>query len=135
MNNRILRYILMKKEKEMGVSLEPEQEKFYNEMELAYNNDASVKNQIDRLLGADSLKSTYDIMFNNNQAKEENIVPFVPDTKEEIAKVVELPSVPEPDDTGRQLVKRAGFVDALLMALVTGFIGGIATSILFILVK
>ena len=36
-NNRIMRYLLIKKEKEMGVTLDASQQAFYDEMELAYN--------------------------------------------------------------------------------------------------
>ncbi len=146
---RLMRYLLMKREVLMGNSLEQSQMKFYNDMESIYNTDPIFKSQIDMLIGADSMRKTNQIL--SGKYKEEKFTPYV-EEKEPVNNIVELKNPLEYDtevsgggeiapaqaESSKVLVKvassrKAGYVDALLMALVTGFIGGVATTILFIL--
>jgi hypothetical protein len=141
---KLMRYLLMKKEISMGLKLEPYQEKFFNEMETIYNSDPTVKAQIDLLISADSMRKTNQILSGNyHQEKftpyvDEKVVPInqsvLPDT--EVSGGGEI--APSQAETSKVLVKvassrKAGFVDALVMALVTGFVGGVATTVIFIL--
>lgn len=140
-NQRLMRYLLMKKEVSMGNQLDQEQLKYYNQIENIYNSDAGFKEKIDLLLSADSMRKTNQILSGNY--KQEKITPYVENPVQntsveydtEVSGGGEI--APAQAETSKVLVKvqnrKAGYVDALLMALVTGFIGGVATTILFIL--
>lgn len=140
-NQRLMRYLLMKREVLMGNQLDQEQLKYYNQIENIYNSDEGFKEKIDLLLSADSMRKTNQILSGNY--KQEKITPYVESSDQNIP--VEYDTevsgggeiAPAQAETSKVLVKvqnkKAGYVDALLMALVTGFIGGVATTILFIL--
>ena len=134
MNNKLLDYVLMKKEIEMGNKLNQEQEAKFKQMDAVYNSDETIKNEIDKLLNASSLNQAYDILSGKY-------------IEEPVQKVVETEPILNNDNQGGESItneqekvlvlsnnKRAGFADALIMALVTGFVGGIATTILFMLI-
>ncbi len=130
--NILLRYVLIKKEVEMGNEIAEENKDFYNKMNMVYNNDPEVKKQIDMLVGAKSLRNAYDII--SGRKIEEPV-------KEPVCEASDIPSGGEAITNNLEkqkvlvLTKKAGFADALIMALVTGFIGGIATAILFMMIK
>ena len=130
--NILLRYVLIKKEVEMGNEIAEENKDFYNKMNMVYNNDPEVKKQIDMLVGAKSLRNAYDII--SGRKIEEPV-------KEPVSEVSDIPSGGEAITNNLEkqkvlvLTKKAGFADAIIMALVTGFIGGIATAILFMMIK
>ena len=135
MNNKLLDFVLMKKELEMGNKLTQEQEAKYKQIETVYNSDESIKKEIDKLLNADSLKQAYDII--SGKVIEQPVV----QEKVEIEPVLNNDNqggTPMTNEQQKVLVlsnnKKAGFADALIMALVTGFVGGLATSILFMLI-
>ncbi len=140
-NQRLMRYLLMKREVLMGNQLDQEQLKYYNQIENIYNSDEGFKEKIDLLLSADSMRKTNQILSGNY--KQEKITPYVENSVQntsveydtEVSGGGEI--APAQAETSKVLVKvqnkKAGYVDALLMALVTGFIGGVATTILFIL--
>lgn len=140
-NQRLMRYLLMKREVLMGNQLDQEQLKYYNQIENIYNSDAGFKEKIDLLLSADSMRKTNQILSGNY--KQEKITPYVenPIQNTSVEYDTEVSGggeiAPAQAETSKVLVKvqnrKAGYVDALLMALVTGFIGGVATTILFIL--
>ena len=142
---KIMRYLLMKKEKEMGTKLEPYQEKFFNEMEALCNSDEEIKRQINALLNVGSVQNINQML--SGTYKEKEFTPYVEE------KIIPMPRPIEYDtevpggsemampqaETSKVLVKtasnrKAGFIDALVMALITGFVGGVATTILFILI-
>ena len=138
---KLFRYILMKREKEMGVSLDEEQLNFFNEMENIINSDSVVKNQIDILLNTTSMQQMNRTLKKGYIEQSNNIV----ELKEEVDDIVTEPEggasiAPASTEMGTQLTlkpntsRKAGFVDGLVMALVTGFVGGVATTILFILI-
>ena len=136
---KLMRYVLMKKEKEMGIELEKDQVEFFNEMEKVYNSDPILKEQINSLVNASSMRDANNILAGNN--KKEAFTPYVEDN----IKPVDIDNevlgggeiAPTQAETSKVLVKtqnrKAGYVDALVMALVTGFVGGAATTVLFIL--
>ena len=132
-NTELLRYVLMKKEREMGQTLDEEQERLYNKIEKVCSIDSNIKNEINLLLNSDSLRNTYDILDGkvSVQPQTEKTNDVIINKVENIENIV---TNKDSDDGDRQLVKKAGFVDALVMALVTGFVGGVATTILFILI-
>lgn len=151
-NQRLMRYLLMKREVLMGNTLDSDELKFYNEIEAIYNNEPGFKSKIDLLLNADSMRKTNQILTGNY--KEEKFTPYVEenDSKDIKENAIELPKPVEYDtevsggseiapsqaESSKVLVKvttskKAGYVDALVMALVTGFLGGVTTTILFIL--
>lgn len=149
---KLLRYILMKREIEMGMALEEDQLDFFNKMENIINSDDELQRKINMLLNTDSMQKMNNIMKNGYVEEQPNIE-FEskieqPNNAVEFRSKVEIP-VTEPEggtsiapaaaEMGNQLVlrpntsRKAGFIDALVMALVTGFVGGVATTILFIL--
>ena len=142
-NKRLMRYLLMKREVLMGNTLDNDQLKFYNEIESIYKSDNGFKEKIDLLLSADSMRKTNQIL--SGKYKEEKFTPYVEEKIVEFPKQVEYDTevsgggeiAPQQAETSKVLIKaasrKAGYVDALVMALVTGFVGGLATTILFIL--
>ncbi|MBP3766095.1 MAG: hypothetical protein J6G98_02835 [Bacilli bacterium] len=136
---KLMRYVLMKKEKEMGIELEKEQVEFFNEMEKVYNSDPILKEQINSLVNASSMRDANNILAGNN--KKEAFTPYVEDNIKPVDIDNEVSGggeiAPTQAETSKVLVKtqnrKAGYVDAFVMALVTGFVGGVATTVLFIL--
>ena len=135
MNNKLLDFVLMKKELEMGNKLNQEQETKFKQLETVYNSDDTIKKEIDKLLNADSLNQAYDILA--GKVIEKPVIQQAPVT-ETILNSDNQGGTSMTNEQQKVLVlsnnKRAGFADALIMALVTGFVGGIATSILFMLI-
>ena len=134
MNNKLLDFVLMKKELEMGNKLNQEQETKFKQLETVYNSDDTIKKEIDKLLNADSLNQAYDILAGKVI---EPVIQQAPVT-ETILNSDNQGGTSMTNEQQKVLVlsnnKRAGFADALIMALVTGFVGGIATTILFMLI-
>lgn len=136
---KLMRYVLMKKEKEMGIELEKDQVEFFNEIEKVYNSDPILKEQINSLVNASSMRDANNILAGNN--KKEAFTPYVEDNTKPVDIDNEVSGggeiAPTQAETSKVLVKvqnrKAGYVDALVMALVTGFVGGAATTVLFIL--
>lgn len=135
MNNKLLDFVLMKKELEMGNKLNQEQENKFKQLETVYNSDDTIKKEIDKLLNADSLNQAYDILA--GKVIEKPVIQQAPVT-ETILNSDNQGGTSMTNEQQKVLVlsnnKRAGFADALIMALVTGFVGGIATTILFMLI-
>ena len=135
MNNKLLDFVLMKKELEMGNKLNQEQETKFKQLETVYNSDDTIKQEIDKLLNADSLNQAYDILA--GKVIEKPVIQQAPVT-ETILNSDNQGGTSMTNEQQKVLVlsnnKRAGFADALIMALVTGFVGGIATTILFMLI-
>lgn len=135
MNNKLLDFVLMKKELEMGNKLNQEQETKFKQLETVYNSDDTIKKEIDKLLNADSLNQAYDILA--GKVIEKPVIQQAPVT-ETILNSDNQGGTSMTNEQQKVLVlsnnKRAGFADALIMALVTGFVGGIATTILFMLI-
>lgn len=135
MNNKLLDFVLMKKEVEMGNKLNQEQETKFKQLETVYNSDDTIKQEIDKLLNADSLNQAYDILA--GKVIEKPVIQQAPVT-ETILNSDNQGGTSMTNEQQKVLVlsnnKRAGFADALIMALVTGFVGGIATTILFMLI-
>lgn len=117
MSNQYERYALIKKQLEMDPDFVTEEQKqFLIEMDKLLNDIE--KNKLDKIMNA---KSSLEM-----KCIEKNIPSEVLNTNQNIQ---------TDEEPGRQFVKKAGFVDALIMALVTGFVGGVATTILFIMMK
>ena len=144
-NQKLMRYLLMKREVLMGNTLDSDQLKFFNEIDSIYNKEENFKTKIDMLLSADSMRKTNQILSGNY--KEEKFTPYVEEkvvpinqpvvTDNEVQGGGEI--APAQAENAKVLVKtatsrKAGYVDALVMALVTGFIGGVATTVLYILI-
>ncbi len=117
MNRQYEKYTLIKRQLEMDPEFVTEEQKqFLIEMDNLLND--SEKDKLDKITSA---KSSLEM-----RCIERNI-------PEEFLKTNQ--SIQVDEEPGRQFVKKAGFADALIMALVTGFVGGIATTILFIMMN
>lgn len=118
--DEIKRYVLILREEEMdnNYKLSDEQIALVKKVEREMIENKNTKEKIDKILVSKSNNEINHIQ----QGKEYINEPIVANV--------------ENMNGGRQLVyKKAGFVDALVMALVTGFVGGMATTILFMLIK
>lgn len=129
------RYILMLREEEMNnnYKLSEEQIALINKVNGQIKTDPKLKAKLDRMLNARSNREI-NAIENGIEVKETKAVDFVPQ-KEEVVEENKVVSFQE--KKGKQLVltnnRRAGYIDALVMALVTGFVGGIATTILLMM--
>jgi hypothetical protein len=125
-----LRYILILKEEAMenNYELSPEQIKLIKKVEAAKIEDISLNNKINQMINAKSINEMNMIWYGIK----------VNDTSSEAIAEPPINSSPE-GGAGKQYVltsnKRAGFVDAMIMALVTGFVSGMAISVLFLMMS
>ena len=140
-SEELLRYVRLKREKEMGVILNDNENEFLSKIDKVYNSDSEIKKSIDMLLDTNSLRDAYNVLDGNLEVSNE--LPSVEQVEKnmmnntsQIDDVV-IPNrvqIPDVEDGGRQFTKRAGFIDVLILSLVTGFIGGVATTILFMMI-
>lgn len=122
--NQLKRYILILREEEMNnnYKLREDQIKFLEKMAKDLKENPELKEELNRMLSA-----------KNNQEMN--------GFHEEISSIEVASGTGKKEETiaSKQYVlknqKRAGYVDALVMALVTGFVGGISTTILLMLCK
>ena len=125
-----VRYILMLKEEAMenNYTLLPEQIELNKKVNKAMIEDINLKNKISQMCNANSISEMNMIWYGIKRAT---------DNKSEIIQNPPITSSPEGGE-GKQYVltsKKAGFVDAMIMALITGFVSGMAISILFLMIS
>lgn len=122
--DQLKRYILILREEEMNnnYKLREDQVKFLEKMTKELKENPELKEELNRMLSAKNNRemngfqeevSTTEVASGTSK-KEENI-----SSKQYVLKNQ----------------KKAGYVDALVMALVTGFVGGISTTILLMMCK
>lgn len=122
--DQLKRYILILREEEMNnnYKLREDQVKFLEKMTKELKENPELKEELNRMLSAKNNRemngfqeevSTTEVASGTSK-KEENI-----SSKQYVLKNQ----------------KKAGYVDALVMALVTGFVGGILTTILLMMCK
>lgn len=122
--DQLKRYILILREEEMNnnYKLREDQVKFLEKMTKELNENPELKEELNRMISAKNNRemngfqeevSTTEVASGTSK-KEENI-----SSKQYVLKNQ----------------KKAGYVDALVMALVTGFVGGISTTILLMMCK
>ena len=130
--NDVEKYILMRKEIEMGNSIPEEEKPFFNKMNGYYETDLEFKNMIDMTLVATNRKDV-NAIINGTKNVDESQTILIPVS--EIMNANEEVTPPSGGDAkGNQKVKsRNGYADALILALVSGFIFGTAATVLFIL--
>lgn len=142
--DEMYRYVLLLREEEMGnnYKLSPEQVHLIKKIETSLKDTPDLKEKLDSMAKASSMSEIYEIYSGKkievkelNITKKENVVTFEQQKLEN--KAINLQTQSE---GGRQYTKvpankKAGYIDALVMALVTGFIGGIATTIIFMMIK
>lgn len=123
-NQELERYILTIREEEMGndYRLDESQVKLISKVNQALKENPNLRNKITQLLQSSS-------------KREMNAIQQGREYKPEQPTVTKIESL----TTNKVLVlknqKRAGYVDALVMALVTGFMGGLSTAILWMMIK
>lgn len=128
-----VRYILMLKEEAMenNYTLLPEQIELNKKVNKAIIEDINLKNKISQMCNANSISEMNMIWYgikkqDSNRDNQSEIVPDSP-----VSSSVE-------GGEGKQYVltsKKAGFVDAMIMALITGFVSGMAISVLFLMIS
>jgi len=134
--DEMTRYILMLKEEAMenNYKLSDAQITLTKKVNTALKNNPKLKEKQDKMLNAGSLSEMHMIWYGRKNAiveeKEDIIqIPVVENTEVSI----------EQQEKGRQYTlvnnKKAGFADALIMALVTGFVSGSFTTILLLMIK
>ena len=122
--DQLKRYILILREEEMNnnYKLREDQVKFLEKMTKELKENPELKEELNRMLSAKNNRemngfqeevSTTEVASGTSK-KEENI-----SSKQYVLKNQ----------------KKAGYVDALVMALVSGFVGGISTTILLMMCK
>ncbi len=122
--DQLKRYILILREEEMNnnYKLREDQVKFLEKMTKELKENPKLKEELNRMISAKNNRemngfqeevSTTEVASGTSK-KEENI-----SSKQYVLKNQ----------------KKAGYVDALVMALVTGFVGGISTTILLMMCK
>lgn len=123
-NQELERYVLTIREEEMGndYRLDESQVKLISKVNQALKENPNLRNKITQLLQSSS-------------KREMNAIQQGREYKPEQPTVTKIESL----TTNKVLVlknqKRAGYVDALVMALVTGFMGGLSTAILWMMIK
>ena len=149
--NNIEKFVLMLKEKEMGNEIPSDELEFFNKMNEYYNTDFEFKNLVDLTMAATS-KRELDSIINGDleENNDETIKIPTAEIKEALKQeTVSMPYIPRDDTpqggtakaqeepakvlTLKKPSARAGYADVLTLSLVSGFILGTATTILFIL--
>lgn len=142
--DEMVRYILMLKEEEMenNYKLTDSQIALNNKVREALKNNPDFRAKFSKMVQAGSLSEMQLIWIGREKtATVQNEIPVV---SEETMDLNSLQNdVQESLEKGKQYVlekgksikddKRAGYVDALVMALVTGFVGGISTAIIMMM--
>lgn len=123
-NQELERYILTIREEEMGndYRLDESQVKLISKVNQALKENPNLRNKITQLLQSSS-------------KREMNAIQQGREYKSEQPTVTNIDSLPSKKVLVLKDQKRAGYVDALVMALVTGFMGGLSTAILWMMIK
>ena len=123
-NQELERYILTIREEEMGndYRLDESQVKLISKVNQALKENPNLRNKITQLLQSSS-------------KREMNAIQQGREYKPEQPTVTNIDSLPSKKVLVLKDQKRAGYVDALVMALVTGFMGGLSTAILWMMIK
>lgn len=123
-NQELERYILTIREEEMGndYRLDESQVKLISKVNQALKENPNLRNKITRLLQSSS-------------KREMNAIQQGREYKPEQPTVTNIDSLTSKKVLVLKDQKRAGYVDALVMALVTGFMGGLSTAILWMMIK
>ncbi len=123
-NQELERYILTIREEEMGndYRLDESQVKLISKVNQALKENPNLRNKITRLLQSSS-------------KREMNAIQQGREYKSEQPTVTNIDSLTSKKVLVLKDQKRAGYVDALVMALVTGFMGGLSTAILWMMIK
>ena len=132
----IKNYILIVREEELGnnYKLSEEQLKTITKINNRVKNDPLFKQKLDRLLAAKDFNELSSIWYDMPMV-ETNVdtdgIEIIGDTEPITSD--DTSSSEEKDK--QKVLSKAGFVDAFVMALVTGFMGGIATMVVIILLR
>ena len=123
-NQELERYILTIREEEMGndYRLDESQVKLISKVNQALKENPNLRNKITQLLQSSS-------------KREMNAIQQGREYKPEQPTVTNIDSLTSKKVLVLKDQKRAGYVDALVMALVTGFMGGLSTAILWMMIK
>lgn len=129
MNNLdLMNYVLIKRELEMGSKKEltEKEQILVNKIDRICELDEYIKNKIDSLMSTNNISSARKVIA----TKMEKELPKRQIVEEPV--VLEKPKVytlKKPIN-----INKAGFADALIMALVSGFVSGIAVTILYMMI-
>ena len=123
-NQELERYVLTIREEEMGndYRLDESQVKLISKVNQALKESPNLRNKITQLLQSSS-------------KREMNAIQQGREYKPEQPTVTNIDSLTSKKVLVLKDQKRAGYVDALVMALVTGFMGGLSTAILWMMIK
>jgi hypothetical protein len=123
-NQELERYVLTIREEEMGndYRLDESQVKLISKVNQALKENPNLRNKITQLLQSSS-------------KREMNAIQQGREYKPEQPTVTNIDSLTSKKVLVLKDQKRAGYVDALVMALVTGFMGGLSTAILWMMIK
>jgi hypothetical protein len=123
-NQELERYVLTIREEEMGndYRLDESQVKLISKVNQALKENPNLRNKITQLLQSSS-------------KREMNAIQQGREYKPEQPTVTNIDSLTSKKVLVLKNQKRAGYVDALVMALVTGFMGGLSTAILWMMIK
>ena len=123
-NKELERYVLTIREEEMGndYRLDESQVKLISKVNQALKENPNLRNKITQLLQSSS-------------KREMNAIQQGREYKPEQPTVTNIDSLTSKKVLVLKDQKRAGYVDALVMALVTGFMGGLSTAILWMMIK
>lgn len=123
-NQELERYVLTIREEEMGndYRLDESQVKLISKVNQALKENPNLRNKITQLLQSSS-------------KREMNAIQQGREYKSEQPTVTNIDSLTSKKVLVLKDQKRAGYVDALVMALVTGFMGGLSTAILWMMIK
>ena len=123
-------YILILREEELGnnYQLSEKQLKIVTKINNRIKNDPMFKQKLDRMMAAQDFNELSSIWYDMPMV--ETVVDD--DGIEIIGENDNNDSATEEKDK-QYVLSKAGFVDAFVMALVTGFVGGIATMVVLIL--
>ena len=123
-NQELERYVLTIREEEMwnDYRLDESQVKLISKVNQALKENPNLRNKITQLLQSSS-------------KREMNAIQQGREYKPEQPTVTNIDSLTSKKVLVLKDQKRAGYVDALVMALVTGFMGGLSTAILWMMIK
>ena len=123
-NQELERYVLTIREEEMGndYRLDESQVKLISKVNQALKENPNLRNKITQLLQSSS-------------KREMNAIQQGREYKPEQPTVTNIDSLTSKKVLVLKNQKRAGYVDALVMALVTGFMVGLSTAILWMMIK
>lgn len=129
-------YILILREEEFGnnYKLSEAQVNLIKKVNELIKQDPQLKTKLDMMLLSRNNEEIKNIWYGVNNTmlpiKEDNSI------EENVIEDIIDDDIPNSsDEKGKQKVKTSGFVDVLVMSLVTGFIGGISMVVLLMLIK